>query len=280
LNSPNYYLALTVILLSISLAGPLVVLSGAPGEVCAFWRLLLSSIIVFPFWLRDPRFSTVQLIGGLALAFHFILWMNSLFLVPVGVSTTLVVLYPAWSVIIDRFLLHERVDWRQVVGISGGLSGIIMLFWKSFRGSLNILGLTYSLMASLLASVYFSIGRILRRDGFGLSSYVFPVYLSSTLTVLAYDLVMRDDILSYPPVTYAYFVLLALIPMIGGHTLLNYLLKYKSAGKVTLVALGEPVGASLISMLLINQYLDLGEWLAMIIVIMSLIIGLSDKASP
>jgi drug/metabolite transporter (DMT)-like permease len=280
LNTLNYYLALTVILLSISLAGPLVVLSGAPGEVCAFWRLLLSSIIVFPFWLRDPRFSTVQLIGGLALAFHFILWMNSLFLVPVGVSTTLVVLYPAWSVIIDRFLLHERVDWRQVVGISGGLSGIIMLFWKSFRGSLNILGLTYSLMASLLASVYFSIGRILRRDGFGLSSYVFPVYLSSTLTVLAYDLVMRDDILSYPPVTYAYFVLLALIPMIGGHTLLNYLLKYKSAGKVTLVALGEPVGASLISMLLLNQYLDLGEWLAMIIVIASLIIGFSDKTSP
>ncbi len=268
MSKPTYYLFLVIIWLSISVAGPLVYYSGAPGSVCAFWRLLISSIILLPLWLRDRRLHKLQLLGGVFLGAHFISWMESLYLVPIGVSTAIVVAYPVWSVLIDKYVLRERISLYEAIGIAGATISIMLYFSPSVSGKLDPLGLLLALIGSLFAALYFSIGRHLRRYiGYSLSSYVFPVYLTAWITTFVYNLILGIDLYNYPMKSYIAFIVLALIPMLGGHTLMNYLLRFVKTSKVTSIALAEPVGASLIAYLAFNQTLTLSQVILMLMII-------------
>ncbi len=272
------YVSYVVILFSISVAGPLVVYSGVPGSVCAFWRLLLSSIILLPFWLRNKGFHILQLVAGFFLAYHFVFWMESLYLLPIGISTVIVVAYPVWSLFIDKFLFKETIGIRQVIGFIGALTGITLYFYPSIGGILNVKGLVLSLVASAFAALYFSIGRYFRKyKGFCLGAYVFPVYFSAMLYIIPYILYNELEVINYSLKAYLAFLGLAFIPMIGGHTLINYLLRHVKTSKATAIALGEPVGASIISFIVFNQVLSIQQIVLMIIIIASLITILSGK---
>ncbi|MBT7915500.1 DMT family transporter, partial [Candidatus Bathyarchaeota archaeon] len=52
---------------------------------------------------------------------------------------------------------------------------------------------------------------------------------------------------------YFLFFLLALVPMIFGHTLYNWALKYVLAPVVSVSLLGEPIGASILALLFLNE---------------------------
>ncbi len=266
-----FYLYITIIFVSISLAGPLVYVSGAPGGVCAFWRLLLSSIMILPFWIRERYFSIIQIFSGVMLGLHMALWMESLFYIPIGVSTAIVVSYPIYSLFIDRYIFGERITMKHVIGVLVGVIGIFIFFYQSFHGILDPVGVLLALLAGFFASLYFSMGRYMRgRLGVGLISYIFPVYAVSSVIALIYVLAVGEELYGYPLTTYIYFILLAVIPMFGGHTLLNYLLKYYKTSMLTSIALLEPVGASLISYFFLNQVLGLEQIIGMILVIIGI----------
>jgi drug/metabolite transporter (DMT)-like permease len=61
------------------------------------------------------------------------------------------------------------------------------------------------------------------------------------------------SLFGYPLNTMLMFAIIALIPMIFGHTVYNWALKWVSAPVVSLSLLGEPIGASILA------YLFLGE---------------------
>jgi drug/metabolite transporter (DMT)-like permease len=52
---------------------------------------------------------------------------------------------------------------------------------------------------------------------------------------------------------YLIFAALAIIPMILGHTLLNYALGYVSAPVVATTVLGEPIGSALLAWLILGE---------------------------
>ena len=49
------------------------------------------------------------------------------------------------------------------------------------------------------------------------------------------------------------FVAIALVPMIFGHTLYNWALKWISAPVVSISLLGEPVGASILAFIVLGE---------------------------
>ncbi|RLG73682.1 MAG: EamA/RhaT family transporter, partial [Thermoprotei archaeon] len=97
----------------------------------------------------------------------------------------------------------------------------------------------------------------------------------------AYSFLIGENILQHSFNTYIYFILLALIPMIGGHTVMNYLLKYLKTSIVTSIALGEPVGASILAYYILGQEVDLLKASAMALVLFSLFLvitqGIKEK---
>ncbi|AFL66460.1 DMT family transporter [Desulfurococcus amylolyticus] len=260
-----------VVWVAISSASILVVLSNEPGEVCAFWRLFLSSLILLPLWIQAKKHVKIHHVAsGIALSLHFILWMRSLFLIPVYTSTLLVVVYPLYSLVIDILVYKYRPSLIQLLGLAGGVTSLT-LFLGVNRLALSQ-GAVLSLLAGLSVTLYFELGRYARgvvKES--LVEYAFPTYMSATVFTALYNIVSGSRILPSSHLSYLYFILMALIPMMLGHTLMNYLLKHYPVYLVTSVSLGEPFGAGLLAYMVLGQGISLYNLATGLLTITSLI---------
>jgi drug/metabolite transporter (DMT)-like permease len=80
-----------------------------------------------------------------------------------------------------------------------------------------------------------------------LLAYVFPVYCTAAVILMAVVLLAGLPLLPAQPDTWLWLFLLAVGPQIVGHSSLNWALRYLSVTYVTIAALGEPVGATLLA---------------------------------
>jgi|GEM_PF-164407 len=261
-----------VVWISISSASILVLLSNASAEACAFWRLLLSSLILYALRLRESgnvyfwKIKWYHVIAGFSLAFHFIFWMRSLFIIPVYISTLLVTMYPLYSLLGEILFLHYRPPRVQVIGLV--LSVVLLALYLNVENLVLNEGVILALLGGVACSIYFEMGgyarRIIREDTLNYASYT---YTLSAIFVFLYAFSQRIELFNYSLKTYVYFALLAIIPMIFGHTLINYILAHYPASLVTMISLGEPFGAGLLAYLVIGQAIELRHVLYGVIII-------------
>ncbi|WP_245521864.1 DMT family transporter [Staphylothermus hellenicus] len=273
-----YVLVFTIIFLSISVASILVLLSNASAVACAFWRTFLSAIILWFIklllnrsWvgLRNYKVLSLIVLSGVFLAAHFLFWMESLFLVPVAISTTIVVSYPLFSLVVDKIIYNERIYGIQYIGLTTGFIGIAFFMEPRLIGEYSVSGVILALLGAVAATGYFSIGRRVRKV-VGLLEYTTIAYSSAAITLLVYSLFTGANLVHYGLNSYIYFFLLAIIPMLGGHTLLNYVLKYIKTSSATSIALGEPVGASILAYIFLGQIITPIQILLIIVILLSI----------
>jgi len=65
--------------------------------------------------------------------------------------------------------------------------------------------------------------------------------------------VNHTQVIGYQPVIYVWFILLALIPQLIGHSTYNWALRYLSAAYVSIALLGEPIGTSILALFLLKE---------------------------
>ena len=246
-----------VITLSISSASILVILSRLNPGSASLWRLALSTIILFAFDRKSLRELTrktllLSMVAGVALGLHFTLWMESLFLIPVFESTLLVDTYPLLLTLYEKAFLKARVRPKEIIGLTA--ASLLLYF---FLGGVNqgfSIGHVYALTSSFFVSIYFLIGRVLRHN-FNLptTTYVIPTYATATVTSLIYCLFKSSIEVPATPSSLFYVILLAIVPMIGGHTMMNYLLRFYKSNTVSSLSLVEPIGASILAYLILGQ---------------------------
>ncbi len=279
------YMLFPVIIVSISSASILVLMSGASAVACAFWRLLFSTLIMLiiailgrtKIFLRLKE-TMLSVISGFFLATHFLLWMESLFLIPVSISTTVVVTYPLISALVDKYFFKERLTKIQITSLLTAFLGVILFTHPKLLGEYSVLGVLLSLGGSFAAAAYFSIGRYVRKR-MNTVSYTIVAYSSSTLFLYLFSIILKDNVFKYIPESLVYFLLLSLLPMIGGHTLMNYALKYVKTSIVTSAALLEPIGASLLAYVFLGQYLDIYKAVVMCVVILSVFLAVREEVT-
>ncbi|WP_440059289.1 DMT family transporter [Thermogladius sp. 4427co] len=250
-----------IISLSISVASILVLLSGLNAGSSAFWRLSLSSLILYlvsrkRIGFRDRKILLASLLSGLFLGFHFILWMESLFLIPVFESTLLVDTYPLILVFLERLIFKTRIEPKSLVAISAAL---LLLYIFLGDGSIKLsTGDAYAIISSFMVALYFLLGRYIRYNlKSDVFNYVIPTYASASITSLIYTLSKGG--LQTPVNLFSLMVVvsMAVVPMIGGHTLMNYLIgKYRSH-KVASIVLSEPIGAGVLAYLVFGQSISI-----------------------
>jgi len=73
------------------------------------------------------------------------------------------------------------------------------------------------------------------------------------VVLLIISLLYNENLTDYPTETWLIFLLLALVPTIVGHSLYNWLLKFVPAHKVATTILGEPIGASILAIIIFNE---------------------------
>ena len=249
----------------------------APSLVIAAWRLSLAALILAPLTLKRDRgvLRALQryefqlaLLSGLFLALHFATWISSLEFTTVASSAVLVTTTPLWVALVSPFFLKEPITRPVMIGMLLALMGGIVIglsdtcSWQA--GGLVCPGLSemvhgraflgdvLALAGAMFAAAYVIIGRKLRIN-VTLLSYIFLVYGAAAIVLIAMMLLAGEPAFGYPPVTYLWFLLLAIIPQLLGHSSFNWALKYVSAAYVSVTLLGEPIGATILAYFFLDE---------------------------
>jgi len=254
-------LALFGAVLAVSFAGPLVRFSGAAALVIAAWRLLFSVgliglILLFRgSFLAGARLSRKEwalgLAAGVLLAGHFWAWVASIQYTSIANSSVLVSTQPLFVAGLSVAFLGEKPTGRQWLGILVAIAGAVVLGFGAFGlGGKALFGDLLALSAGMMSAGYFTIGRVLRKK-LDLWAYTGLVY-GVTAAVLLIAVLLSPDVplTGYPLQDWLVFLGLAAVPMMLGHTGINYALRYLPAYVANLASLGEPVGATIIAWLL------------------------------
>jgi len=280
---PTDLVLMMIAWVSISSASVLVILSGTTALVCAFWRVFMSSILILFYKalaesMRHPRVNPADfsvylrsVVAGVLLGLHFLTWMESLFLIPVALSTTVVVTYPLINAFFEG-IAHKTLRRIEILGLALAFSGVVMATKPQLGSEAGVSGVSLAFIGSLCAAGYFYLGRSSRKAGMSLTNYTIVAYTSASLTLLIYALVSKSTLLPASTTSWAYVTLLALIPMLGGHTVINYLLKRMKSYVVTSIALGEPPGATLLAALILGQQIQAETILGMALALVGILI--------
>ena len=267
-------LVLALSVFGISWAAPLIRLSSAPPLVVAGWRLVIAEcvLLVLLVWRREwvawrglsrGDHLLAASAGGM-LALHFWSWNASLAYTTVAASVVLVNLQPAIVAAGSALWLRETVTRQQFAGLVLGIVGAGLVAAPAILGTgvhpnlaatapfglpPRIFGDLLALVGAVTASMYYLVGRRLRAT-LDLVPYVALVYGWCTVVLLALAFARGDRMAPYAPQDWAIFAALAAGPMLLGHTGMNWALRHLPAHVVNLTVLGEPVGASLLAMLI------------------------------
>jgi len=256
------YLILALGVVSLSFAAIFIRLADAPPLVIAAYRLSLAALLINPVaWIRSgPELRrlirnnlAMTLLSGAFLALHFVLWISSLSYTTVASSVVLVTTSPIFVAIASHFLFHEKLSRHAILGIVICLVGAVLIGYGDWRiGSKPLLGDMLAFFGTLSVVGYLLIGRRLRQNT-DLLSYSCLVYSSAALFLLLAVFTLNYRLFGYSATTYLMFVLLALLPQILGHLSINWALGFVPATLVAIAVLGEPVGATALAFVILNE---------------------------
>jgi drug/metabolite transporter (DMT)-like permease len=247
---------------AVSTAAILIKLSESHPLTIAFWRLIIAEAILLPFAipsirkelpLLDRRTMFGLIFVGLALAMHFTLWIWSFQFTTVASSVLLVTTHPVFVAVISFIAFGERLNSRVLAGMALAFTGSVVVIGGdlSFSGEAvkgNLLALGGGIMAGL-----YILGGSRYRKKLTLSTYAFLVYGPASLFLLAASLSTGVDLTPIEPNEYLLFLLLAVGPMLAGHTIYNWALRYVSPLVISVTLLGEPVGSSMLAYLILSE---------------------------
>jgi drug/metabolite transporter (DMT)-like permease len=157
---------------------------------------------------------------------------------------------------ISHFVLKDRLSRLNFVGVFVAIGGVMVLTWGDFTGGAltgdMALGDVLAFLAGICAGIYILGGRKMRAT-VSLVTYAFLVYMFTTIFLLVECLITSTALYPLPANEYWLFLLMALIPGILGHTLYNWSLKHVTATVVSVSLLGEPIGSSILALLLLKE---------------------------
>jgi len=253
---------IVVAMAAVSTAAILIKLSSSHPLTIAAWRLLIADAILLPFFIwtfRSERFTIgrkrfFQLGAvGLALALHFALWIWSFQMTKVSSSVVLVTTHPLFVVVISVTYFKEKLNIKAVLGMVIALVGSFLLIAGDLTISKETLtGNLLALGGAVMAGIYILAGSRFRKD-ISLPGYAFIVYLWAALFLLFAIFFTGVPFLSSSPTEYLILFALAIGPMLAGHTIYNWSLKYVSPTFVSVSLLGEPVGSTILAMTILSE---------------------------
>lgn len=202
--------------------------------------------------LTTRRWMLVVL-SGTFLALHFITWVISLEYTSVSISTVLVTTTPIWVSIFSVLFLKIRLSWKFLLGLFFALTGVaVIAFSAKSVANTSLLGLFLALSGAWMAAGYFLANKKLG-DDIPINVLVTLVYGVGALILLVIAAMTTTPLAGFKPITWLWFLLVALIPQALGHSGVNLSLKHIPAHIVTTALLAEPILASIMAYLFLNE---------------------------
>lgn len=258
----NPYILIGIGVLAVSTSAIFVKLATAQAPVIAFYRLFFSVLLMLPLFLfkykhelkliskRDWIYSVI---AGVFLAFHFILWFESLNYTSVTSSTVLVTLQPLFAFIGTFLFFKEKLGFSALSSGLLGITGSIIISWGDFKISgMALYGDFLALVACAMVTAYLLFGQHVRKR-VSIITYTFVVYSMSSVTLFFYVVFLGYPLTGFPSHDWVVFLLLAIIPTLLGHTLFNWSLQWVSTSTISIAILFEPVGAAILAYFILGE---------------------------
>ena len=247
---------------------------AVPPLLRASWRLQLTSIVLAPFFIfqwRQQNLVTkkrmfekktllILTVSSCALALHFGAWVASLDATSLTHSLLFVTAHPLIIIVGMGVLSTFYIGFRQpsrleVLGAMIGFSGaaVTLLDQGSQQGghTVTLWGDSLAFFGAVFVVGYIVSGRILR-EWMPIFLYAFPVTLFASLLLLPASWLMEPEFTTFGMAGWTdaeffpWFLALALIAGLLGHTGLNTCLRYISPLVISTSVTLEPVLGSLI----------------------------------
>ena len=270
---PSYVWAvLGIAIFGVSSAGAILThVDEIPPLLRASWRLQLTALLLAPIalWQWNSTDLSIKrkvfeaknlkiLVGsGFFLALHFGFWVTSLDHTSLTHSLLFVTAHPL-VVLIGMFFFVRKPSRLELIGGIAAFTGagISLLDAGDAQGerSVTFFGDQLAFLGAVFVVGYLVCGRILR-EWMPLFVYAFPVTLIGGLLLIPASWMLESKFSSlgafgyFTHSTLLWFVLLAFIAGVLGHTGLNYCLKYVSPLLICISVTLEPVIGSLIGWL-------------------------------
>jgi drug/metabolite transporter (DMT)-like permease len=256
------YALLGVGIIFISFGSIFAKMSNAPSLAIAFYRLFFSALIMLPFFIWHSRKEVKSInkklwgqiiLSGLLLALHFATWISSLKFIKISNAVVLVSLQPIFVAIFSYFLFKEKQSKKQSIAMGLAFAGILMLGQGDFQGGTNsLIGDILAILGAVFAALYWMVGAKIRQH-LSVTTYTGLAYSACAFFLSLICLSFKVPFSGYGTQNYFLFFLLALIPTIGGHNLMNLVLPKLSPLVISLSILGEAAGASFLALLIFKE---------------------------
>lgn len=256
------YSGLFIGVTAVGFAALLIRLAAVPPLSIASYRLVLAGVPACALAIGRRRTeirhlnshdAVYGLLSGLCLAAHFATWVASLEYTTVASSVTLVTTSPFFVAAFALLIAGERTSRRMLLAIAVSTAGGLAIGAADFTtGGRALFGDGLALAGAAFAAAHLALGRRIRAR-VSLLAYVGVIYPVAAIALVVAALVARQPLGGFSGRTYLVLVLLALVPQLLGHSLLNWALRYVSAPFVGVALLGEPVVATALAALFLGE---------------------------
>ena len=247
---------------------------SVPPLLRASWRLQLTSLVLAPFFIYqwrqqndsikarmfEQKTLVIITLSGCALALHFGSWVASLDATSLTHSLLFVTAHPliiivGMGVLGTFFIGHRLPNRREILGAIIGFSGaaLTLLDQGHQQGghTVTLWGDALAFFGAVFVVGYIISGRILR-EWMPIFLYAFPVTLLASILLLPASWMMEPQFDAFgvigwiEPEYFPWFLALALIAGLLGHTGLNTCLRYISPLTISTSVTLEPLIGSFI----------------------------------
>lgn len=233
--------------------------SGMTISNLSFWRFLASIIFLLIVMMikRPKKLGTrrdllpIFINGAIFYALPAFFFFMASRLIGTGQAMVIFFTYPAFVMVLNWWFLGQKILPFYFVSFAIIFSGLSLLIDVG-EVSFDLLGIGYSLLASLSYAVYVFLGK--KAKASPLSS-TFMVSLGSAITFLAWT--MLDGSFSVPSTSTQWINVVAIGILCSSLPILMLLeaLKYLTADKASVLSVTEPISTILLGVLFLGEIL-------------------------
>lgn len=195
----------------------------------------------------------MALLAGVIYAIHFGSWVTSLTLTTVAASVTLVTTNPIILALLGLITGKDRPSRRIWYSIVLALIGLSLIGRSDLSASFDaLLGDALALVGAFAMASYLLLARSLGEE-LNILAFSGVATLISGMLLLFAALAANVPIEISSPEAFGYIVLAALLPQLIGHNILTWSLRYIKPTVVAMAIVGEPVFATILSLLILGE---------------------------
>jgi len=255
------YISLVTGILALSMTAMFIRWADAPATITGFYRLVLSSLILLPFFIfnssKNNRIThkniIFPLLGGLFTAFDFAFWNSAVLYTTASNATLLGNTAPLWVALVTIFIFRKRLPKGFWIGLVLTLSGAALVLSSDFIIHPRLgLGDLMAMAAGLFYAGYL-LSTQRGRETLDPLSYMAIMVISASLVTFVINIILGVSFTGYSQQSWLVFLLLAIVSQIFGYMSISYALGHLPASVVAPSMIGQPILTTVLAIPLLGE---------------------------